>query len=285
MVPFKPYFLGDERRPVAACGNRAEVRAGWWQTQRSRRDRSYVAPSHILRDAGQLQFRRLLQRKGHSLCMGVRDRDTAASTPPGSGSRSISATTRPSRSGETSLACRPSESSDLMRITIGVWPTPGHAGRARRSSGTRVRRMALTVGLPMVMRIVSSRSGTSCSCSSSSAATVRRSPLPKPNIDTGAGLERILSVLQDVDSVWDTDEFQRLLRTASTLAGVKYGGGDEVRRVDAHPGRSRTFHSILDQRRGVPFQQRSWLRAAAHHAASHPPRLHRGHRAVGAARR
>ncbi len=45
-------------------------------------------------------------------------------------------------------------------------------------------------------------------------------PLPHPSIDTGAGLERILSVLQQVDSVWDTDEFVRLLATVEEISGV-----------------------------------------------------------------
>ena len=42
-------------------------------------------------------------------------------------------------------------------------------------------------------------------------------PLPKPSIDTGAGLERILSVLQGVDAVWETDEFQKLLVAAAEI--------------------------------------------------------------------
>ncbi len=46
------------------------------------------------------------------------------------------------------------------------------------------------------------------------------SPLPRPSIDTGAGLERVLSVLQGVDSVWATDEFIRLVDAAAALAGV-----------------------------------------------------------------
>ena len=51
-------------------------------------------------------------------------------------------------------------------------------------------------------------------------------PLPRPSIDTGAGLERILSVLQGVDSVFDTDEFVRLIGLASKLSGVEYGADE-----------------------------------------------------------
>ena len=45
-------------------------------------------------------------------------------------------------------------------------------------------------------------------------------PLPKPSIDTGAGLERVLSVVQGVDAVWETDEFQKLLEAVAKIAGV-----------------------------------------------------------------
>ncbi|MCQ3806186.1 MAG: alanine--tRNA ligase [Acidimicrobiaceae bacterium] len=45
-------------------------------------------------------------------------------------------------------------------------------------------------------------------------------PLPKPSIDTGMGLERTVSVLQGVDSVWETDELRSLLRLAAQLTGV-----------------------------------------------------------------
>src|SRR6188508_1582694 len=57
-----------------------------------------------------------------------------------------------------------------------------------------------------------------------------RTPLPNPSIDTGAGLERILAVLQGVDSVFDTDELKRLVLKASELSGVPYGE-DERRDV------------------------------------------------------
>ena len=45
-------------------------------------------------------------------------------------------------------------------------------------------------------------------------------PLPRPSIDTGMGLERTVSVLQGVDSVWETDELRSLLRSAAQLTGV-----------------------------------------------------------------
>ena len=45
-------------------------------------------------------------------------------------------------------------------------------------------------------------------------------PLPKPSIDTGMGLERTVSVLQGVDSVWDTDELFALQAAAAKLTGI-----------------------------------------------------------------
>ncbi len=48
-------------------------------------------------------------------------------------------------------------------------------------------------------------------------------PLPAPSIDTGMGLERIVSVLQDKRSNYDTDLFRPLLKAAAERAGVSYG--------------------------------------------------------------
>ena len=47
-----------------------------------------------------------------------------------------------------------------------------------------------------------------------------KTPLPKPSIDTGMGLERTVSVLLGVDSVWDTDELSKLQTAAAELTGV-----------------------------------------------------------------
>ncbi|WP_438347064.1 alanine--tRNA ligase [Paenibacillus sp. FA6] len=52
-------------------------------------------------------------------------------------------------------------------------------------------------------------------------------PLPNKNIDTGAGLERFASILQDVDSNFDTDLFQPIIQQTAALAKVKYNDSVE----------------------------------------------------------
>ena len=53
-----------------------------------------------------------------------------------------------------------------------------------------------------------------------------RTPLPRPSVDTGAGLERILALLQGVDSVWETDLLLPLIETAQSVTGRSYRVGD-----------------------------------------------------------
>ena len=48
-------------------------------------------------------------------------------------------------------------------------------------------------------------------------------PLPKPSIDTGMGLERITAVCQGKRSNFDTDLFQGLIQAMAQKAGVSYG--------------------------------------------------------------
>ncbi len=69
-------------------------------------------------------------------------------------------------------------------------------------------------------------------------------PLPSPAIDTGLGLERILTVMQGVDSVWETDEISKLIGEISQLAGISYGEderSDVSMRIIADHARSSTF--------------------------------------------
>jgi len=69
-------------------------------------------------------------------------------------------------------------------------------------------------------------------------------PLPRPNIDTGAGLERVLMVLQDTPSIWETDVLRPIIGCAESLTGRSYGDDGEVDvslRILADHARSMSF--------------------------------------------
>ncbi|MET0827264.1 MAG: alanine--tRNA ligase [Acidimicrobiales bacterium] len=99
-----------------------------------------------------------------------------------------------------------------------------------------------------------------------------RVPLPKPSIDTGAGLERILTVLQDEDSIFHTDEFRRLIATASALSGVAYGGDERTDvslRILADHARAMTFlvnDGVIPSNEERGYVLRRIIRRAVRHA-------------------
>jgi alanyl-tRNA synthetase len=69
-------------------------------------------------------------------------------------------------------------------------------------------------------------------------------PLPKQNIDTGMGLERAARILQDVESVYDTDGYQSIMGWLAERSGVAYGDSPEAtkaHRILADHGRGMTF--------------------------------------------
>ena len=71
-----------------------------------------------------------------------------------------------------------------------------------------------------------------------------RSPLPAPNIDTGMGLERAAVILQGKRSIYETDLFDPLVRSAAELCGRQYGRNpddDYALRVVAEHARSAAF--------------------------------------------
>ncbi|HUX03342.1 MAG TPA: alanine--tRNA ligase [Acidimicrobiales bacterium] len=92
--------------------------------------------------------------------------------------------------------------------------------------------------------------------------------LPKKNIDTGAGFERVLSILNGVESVFATDLFAPLLDTASRAIGVAYGadeGSDvAIRRIAEH-GRAMTMlvsDGVLPSNEGRGYVLRRIIRRA-----------------------
>ena len=59
-------------------------------------------------------------------------------------------------------------------------------------------------------------------------------PLPAPSVDTGMGLERISAVLQHVNSNYDIDLFQHLIKSACEIIGVQDQGQPPLRVVADH---------------------------------------------------
>ncbi len=71
-----------------------------------------------------------------------------------------------------------------------------------------------------------------------------RVELPKPSIDTGAGLERLLLAVEGTSSIWDTSLFRPLIAVAESITGVEYGTNpksDVALRILAEHGRTMTF--------------------------------------------
>jgi len=96
-----------------------------------------------------------------------------------------------------------------------------------------------------------------------------RTPLPKPNIDTGMGLERTVAAVTGQTSVYETELFAPLLECVSALCGKKYGVNkktDEAMRVVAEHGRGITFliaDGVLTAPEGRGYVLRRLLRRAA----------------------
>ena len=68
----------------------------------------------------------------------------------------------------------------------------------------------------------------------------KKSPLPRPSIDTGAGLERVAMLKKGVNTVFETDILRSLIAEVETLSGIKY----------AHQP---AFHVISDHLRSLSF--------------------------------
>lgn len=94
------------------------------------------------------------------------------------------------------------------------------------------------------------------------------SPLPKPSVDTGAGLERLSAVMQGAYSNYDTDLFQPIIKNLADKVGVSYGENletDIALRVMADHLRSTTFlmaDGVIPSNEGRGYVLRRILRRA-----------------------
>src|SRR6266480_2115475 len=98
-----------------------------------------------------------------------------------------------------------------------------------------------------------------------------RIPLPAPSVDTGAGLERIAAVMQNVPSNFDTDLFQPLIAHAVEVVGRSYdrGPAGAPYRVLADHARAVTFllaDGVYPSNEGRGYVLRRILRRAVRHA-------------------
>lgn len=99
----------------------------------------------------------------------------------------------------------------------------------------------------------------------------KRTPLPKKNIDTGLGLERLTMVVQGKESVFDTDMFRSIIDRFAALAHTRYGVNpqhDTSLRVIADHGRALVFlaaDGVLPSNEGRGYIFRRLLRRAVRH--------------------
>lgn len=96
-------------------------------------------------------------------------------------------------------------------------------------------------------------------------------PLAHPNIDTGMGLERMATIMQGVDSIFDIDILKNILNRVSEVTGKKYGEDKEAdvsMRIIADHGKSIAFligDGVLPSNEGRGYVLRRLLRRAARH--------------------
>ena len=217
--------------PVRARDDVAALRARRRQAQRPRERRLHRAPSHVLRDARQLQLRRLFQARRDPLRVGAADRGLQAAQGEAVDDGLSRRTTRPTTSGRRRSACPPSA---CMRIgdkpgaaryqSDNFWQMadtgpcgpcseifydhgpeiPGGPPGSPDADGDRY----IEIWNLVFMQFNRDEKGT-------------LHPLPKPSVDTGMGLERIAAVLQGVHSNYEIDLFQDLIKAAARETGAK----------------------------------------------------------------
>ncbi len=96
-------------------------------------------------------------------------------------------------------------------------------------------------------------------------------PLPNPNIDTGMGLERMATILQEAENIFEIEPIKDILMEVEKVSGVKYGSSDKndmsIRVITDHI-RATTFlvsDGIIPSNEGRGYVLRRLIRRAARH--------------------
>jgi alanyl-tRNA synthetase len=103
-------------------------------------------------------------------------------------------------------------------------------------------------------------------------ASGKMTPLPKPSIDTGMGLERIAAIMQGVISNYDTDLIRPIIHRAGELFGKTYGDdarADTVLRINADHARATAFlinDGVVPSNEGRGYVLRKIMRRAMRNA-------------------
>ena len=226
MVPFKPYFVGDEVPPYPRAVELAEVRPRRRQAQRPRRRRPHQAAPRVLRDDGQLQLRRLLQGSDHPLELGSRAPASRESGGWGFDGDRLWITVHETDD-EAEAIWHEQVGVPMDRIQrlgdkdnfwqMGDTGPCGPCSEIHIDRGPEFGPDGGPLGDPAGDRFMEFWNLVFMQYNQAPDGT--RTPLPKPSVDTGAGLERILALLQGVDSVWETDLMAPLIETAQSVTG------------------------------------------------------------------
>ncbi len=259
---------------------------------RYRRGGHHHPAQHLLPDGGQLLLRRLLQAPGHRTGLDPADqpgRRGRLRVRPGAALGHGLLRRRRGRSscGRRSPGCRRSASSAAAwPTTTGRWVFPGRAGRARRSTTTAGPDYGIEGGPEAnedryieIWNLVFMQNERGEGTSKEDFEIL--GPLPRQNIDTGMGVERIACLLQGVDNVYETDLMRPMIDTVGRGARPAATAQGSARRRRALPGHRRPQPHRGDhhRRRCHPVQRGPRLRAAPAAAPHRPRGQAAGHRA------
>ena len=256
MVPFIPYLTGVVPAPYPRADERAEVHPH----PRHRRGRQDPAARHVLPDERQLLLRRLLQGAGDRLRLGaahdVRGRwRPRLRTRRTSGSPSTRTTTRPIALWKK-IAGLPDERIQRLGMDDNYWSTgqPGPAGPCSeiffdrgpaygRDGGpaTDDDRYVEIWNLVFMQYLIAEVQ--------SKIDFDIVGELPKKNIDTGMGMERVAFLKQGVENMYEIDQVRPVLDVAAELSRPPLRRRPRRRRAHARHRRPRALEPDAHDRR------------------------------------